>query len=106
MQTARKARPPKSKKADRTVESLLGKIAKGKDLLKRRKGANLFSQGEAADAIYFVQTGKVQLNVVSPQGKKALLAMMGPRDFLGEECLVENSRRTSTATTLEPSTVF
>jgi hypothetical protein len=40
-----------------------------------------------ADAIYFVQTGEVQLTVVSPQGKEAVLAMMGPRDFLGEEAL-------------------
>ena len=106
MQRTMKARARKSEKADLPVESLLGKIVKGKELLKRRKGAKLFSQGEEADAIYFIQTGKVQLTVVSPQGKKAVLAMMGPRDFLGEECLVGDSRRTSTATSLGPLTVF
>jgi CRP/FNR family cyclic AMP-dependent transcriptional regulator len=106
MQRTMKARAPKSEKADLTVESLLGKIVKGKDLLKRRKGAKLFSQGEEADAVYFVQTGKIKLTVVSPHGKKAVLAMMGPRDFLGEECLVGDSRRTSTATSMGPSTVF
>jgi CRP/FNR family cyclic AMP-dependent transcriptional regulator len=89
-----------------TAESLLAKIVKGKTLLKRRKGAKLFSQGDNADAIYFIQTGKVQLTVVSPQGKKAVLGSMGPRDFVGEECLVGDSRRTSTAKTLEPSQVF
>src|SRR5689334_25380994 len=93
----------KSEKADLRVGRLLGKIVQGKNLLKRQKGARLFSQGQAADAIYFVRTGKVQLTVVSPQGKKAVLGMMGPRDFLGEECLVGNSRRTSTATILVPS---
>src|SRR4030095_5775090 len=106
MQRTMKARARRSEKADLTVESLLGKIVKGKELLKRRKGAKLFSQGEEADAIYFIQTGKVQLTVVSPQGKKAVLGSMGPRDFVGEECLVGDSRRTSTAKTLEPSKVF
>jgi CRP-like cAMP-binding protein len=53
-----KARARKSEKADLTVESLLGKIVKGKGLLKRRKGAKLFSQGEEADAVYFIQTGR------------------------------------------------
>jgi CRP/FNR family transcriptional regulator, cyclic AMP receptor protein len=106
MQRTMKARARKSEKADLTVESLLEKIVKGKELLKRRKGTKLFSQGEEADAIYFIQTGKIQLTVVSPQGKKAVLAMMGPRDFLGEECLVGGSRRTSTATSLGPLTVF
>jgi CRP-like cAMP-binding protein len=106
MRRIRNAKALKFEKADLTVESLLGKILKGKALLKTRKGARLFSQGEEADAIYFIQTGKVQLTVVSPQGKKAVLGMMGPRDFLGEECLVGDSRRTSTAKTLEPSKVF
>jgi CRP/FNR family cyclic AMP-dependent transcriptional regulator len=106
MQRTMKARALKSEKADLILGGLLGKIVKGKDLLKCRKGAKLFSQGEEADAIYFIQTGKIQLTVVSPQGKKAVLAAMGPHDFLGEECLVGDSRRTSTATSLGPSTVF
>jgi CRP/FNR family transcriptional regulator, cyclic AMP receptor protein len=106
MKVARKARSLKSEKADFAVPSLLGKIVQGKALLEFSKGANLFRQGEEADAIYFIQTGKVRLTVASNQGKKAVLAMMGPRDFLGEECLVGDSRRTSTATCLEPSTVF
>src|ERR1700733_4755512 len=105
MQTTMKVRLA-TKKPARAVESLLGKIVKGKKLLKRRKGAKLFSQGEAADAIYFVQTGKIQLTVVSPQHKKVVMAMVGPHDFVGEECLVGDSLRTSTATALGPSTVF
>jgi CRP/FNR family transcriptional regulator, cyclic AMP receptor protein len=106
MQRTMRPRALKSAKAAITLDSLLRNIVEGKDLLKHRKGAKLFSQGEEADAIYFIQTGKVQLTVVSPQGKKAALAMMGPRDFLGEECLVGDSRRTSTATSLGSSTVF
>ena len=98
MQIARKTRALKSGKGDFAVARLLGKIVKGKALLNLLKGATLFRQGEEADAIYFIQKGKVRLSVVSKQGKKAILGVIGPRDFLGEECLVGDSRRTSTAT--------
>jgi CRP/FNR family cyclic AMP-dependent transcriptional regulator len=106
MQTARQVTAVKWATTKRALDSLLKNIVEGKDLLKLRSGAKLFSQGEEGDAIYFLQTGKVQLTVVSAQGKEAVLALLGPRDFLGEECLVGNSRRTSTATSLQPSTVF
>jgi CRP/FNR family cyclic AMP-dependent transcriptional regulator len=104
--TARKATTSNRKGRDLAMRALLAKIVKGKTLLKLPQDAALFSQGELADAIYFVQTGKVRLTVVSPQKKKAVLATMGPRDFLGEECLVDGARRTSTATTMDSSTVF
>ena len=106
MQRARKLTGLKSAKVNPSVESVLKNIVAGKKLVRLRKSAKLFSQGERADAIYFIQTGKVQLTVVSAQGKIAVLDTLGPRDFLGEECLVGNSRRTSTATSLQPSTVF
>jgi CRP-like cAMP-binding protein len=69
-------------------------------------GAKLFSQAEKSAAVFFVRTGKVQLTVVSPQGMKAVLAMLGPGDFVGEECLVRSSRRSSTATAMKASTAF
>jgi len=106
MQTTRKVAALKSAKNGSALERLLESIVDGKDLSNLRKGAKLFSQGEEADAIYFIQTGKVRVTVVSAQGKEAILATMGPGDFLGEECLVGHSLRTSTATSVEPSTVF
>ena len=106
MQRVRKLTGLKSAKVNPSVESVLENIVAGKDLVRLRKNAKLFSQGESADAIYFIQTGKVQITVVSAQGKRALLDTLGPRDFLGEGCLVGDSFRTSTATGLEPSTVF
>jgi CRP-like cAMP-binding protein len=106
MQTARKVTAVKPAKTNPTLDSLLKNVVERKDLLKLKNGAKLFSQGEEGDAIYFVQTGKVRLTAVSAQGREAVLAMLGPHDFLGEECLVGNSRRTSTATSLEPSTVL
>jgi len=85
---------------------LLETIAIGRDPLQFCEGSTLFSQGEDAEAIYFIQRGKVQLTTVSPQGMKAVLATKGSLDFLGEECLLGNSRRISTAIILEPSSVF
>jgi CRP/FNR family cyclic AMP-dependent transcriptional regulator len=105
MQGFRKTTRHRSAKADPFVESLLKNIAAGKDRLTLRKGAKLFSQGGEGDAIYFIETGKVELSVVSAHGKRAVLGTRGPRDFLGEECLVKGSRRTSTATSLGPATV-
>jgi len=106
MQRASKLTGLKSAKVNPSAESVLENIVAGKDLVRLRKNAKLFSQGEKADAIYFIQTGKVQITVVSAQGKRALLDTLGPRDFLGEGCLVGDSFRTSTATGLESSTVF
>jgi CRP/FNR family transcriptional regulator, cyclic AMP receptor protein len=106
MRTARKATALKSAKVNSSIKSVLENIVGGKDLLTLRKGGTLFSQGEGADAIYFIQTGKVQVTVVSPQGRIVVLGKLGPRDFLGEGCLAGESVRTSTATGLELSTVF
>ena len=62
--------------------------------------------GECADAIFFVQTGKLKITVISAYSKEVVIRMLGPDDFLGEECLVGASLRTCTATCLKASTVF
>jgi CRP/FNR family cyclic AMP-dependent transcriptional regulator len=63
-------------------------------------------QAEPADSIYFIQTGRIKIAVVSGAGKEAVLAMPGPHEFFGEGALVNQSLRVSSAETLEPSTVF
>ena len=91
---------------DPYVATLLEKIRAGKQQLRFRKGEKVFSQGDSADSIYFIQTGRIKISVVSAAGKEAVLAMPGPHDFFGEGSLVNQSLRVSTAETLEPSTVF
>src|SRR4026208_1976000 len=91
---------------DPYVSTLLKKIPVGKRELIFRQGEEIFPQGEPADAIYFIQTGRVKITVVSAGGKEAVLAMLGPHDFFGEGALVKQSLRVSTAKTLEPSIVF
>jgi len=88
------------------VTTLLEKISEGKRVMSFRKGDTVFSQGDAADAIYFVQAGRLKMTVISSAGKEAVLAMLGPHDFLGEGSLVGQSLRLSTATALEAATLF
>ncbi len=56
----------------------------------------VFSQGEAADSIFYIQEGKVKVTVVSSQGKEAVIAIMGQGDFVGEGCLAGQPLRIST----------
>jgi CRP-like cAMP-binding protein len=91
---------------DPYVATLLEKIKAGKQELTFQKGEKVFSQGDSADSIYFIQSGRIKISVVSAAGKEAVLAMPGPREFIGEGALVNQSLRVSTAETLEPSKVF
>jgi CRP-like cAMP-binding protein len=91
---------------DPYVMGLLENISDGKRILNIGTSETIFAQGDPADAIFFIESGKVKMSVVSPGGKEAVLVMLGPRNFLGEGSLVGQSRRISTATTLEPSILF
>src|SRR6185436_18792816 len=106
MKTTKRVIATRSTKLGPDLGNLLKQIVTGKRIVTLKTGAKLFSQGEKGTAVFFVKTGRVLLTVLSAQGMKATLATLGPRDFMGEECLVSSSRRTSTATTLKPSTVF
>jgi CRP/FNR family transcriptional regulator, cyclic AMP receptor protein len=65
----------------------LAKVGKGKTISKYRKDQIIFSQGQVADAIFYIQQGKVKLTVVSEQGKEAVVAILEPGQFFGEGCL-------------------
>jgi CRP/FNR family transcriptional regulator, cyclic AMP receptor protein len=65
----------------------------------------IFSQGDKADAMYYVQTGNVKLTVESQHGKKAVIAILRHGDFFGEGCLAKGSLRISTATAIQSSTI-
>jgi len=65
----------------------------------------IYSQGDAADAMFHIQHGSVKLAVASPRGKQAVIAILGPGDVFGEGCLVNRSLRKSTATAIQPSSI-
>jgi CRP/FNR family transcriptional regulator, cyclic AMP receptor protein len=98
---------PKSPKLDRYVDKMLEKVIEGKKVLNLRKNSTIFSQGAEANALYFIQSGRVKLTIAPVSGKEAvLLALLGPREFFGEGCLVGQSLRMSTAIATETSTLF
>jgi CRP/FNR family transcriptional regulator, cyclic AMP receptor protein len=65
----------------------------------------VFSQGDPANDIFYIQTGKVKLTVVSRQGKEAVLALLGPGDFFGEGCLAGQSVRMATASAMSECSI-
>jgi CRP-like cAMP-binding protein len=65
----------------------------------------IYSQGDAADAMFYIRNGNVKLAVASPRGKQAVIAILGPGDVFGEGCLVNKSLRMSTATAIQLSTI-
>jgi CRP-like cAMP-binding protein len=60
----------------------------------------IFSQGKPADAVFYIQNGKVKVTVVSEQGKEAVVAVLGPDEFCGEGCLTGQPLRLATATAM------
>lgn len=84
----------------------LTKVDCGKQILECRKKQALFSQGEAADAVFYILGGKVKLTVLSSKGKEAVIAILGQGEFVGESCLAGQLVRTAAATALEESTIM
>jgi CRP/FNR family cyclic AMP-dependent transcriptional regulator len=62
-------------------------IGEGRSVAKYERGQLIFRQGDAADAVFYVQNGKVQITVVSDQGKEGVIGMLEAGEFLGEGCL-------------------
>ena len=81
----------------------LDDIVEGKRPLRFKRKQRIYSQGDPADSVFFIEEGKAILTVVSSSGKEATLGVLHPGDFLGEGCLNEQPFRTHTATTWEPS---
>src|ERR1019366_2119293 len=67
---------------------------------------SVFSQGDPADAVFYVQSGKVKLTVVSKTGKEAVVAILPESSFFGEGCLAGQPIRMATARTIQPSTIL
>jgi CRP/FNR family transcriptional regulator, cyclic AMP receptor protein len=83
----------------------LAKVGNGKTHTEHSKNQKVFSQGDAAEAIFFIQKGKVKLTVVSQQGKEAVIAILGAGDFFGEGCLAGQTLRMSTVTTISECSI-
>jgi CRP/FNR family transcriptional regulator, cyclic AMP receptor protein len=87
------------------TQTFLTKVGGGKTILKAGKNHVLFSQGDAADAVFHILEGKVKITVVSAKGKEAVVAILENADFFGEACLTGQTVRTATATSMGDSTI-
>jgi CRP/FNR family transcriptional regulator, cyclic AMP receptor protein len=87
------------------TKSFLGRVGDGRSIGKYRKGQIVFSQGDAGDAVFYIQKGKAKLTVVSEQGKEAVIAILGTDDFFGEGCLAGQAQRIATVTTMTDSVI-
>ena len=87
--------------------AFLASAGAGRTIVDLKKGQSIFSQGDAATAVFYVQTGKIKLTVISKRGKEATIALLGAGNFLGEECIAAMQlQRVATATALTPSSLL
>jgi CRP/FNR family transcriptional regulator, cyclic AMP receptor protein len=74
----------------------LARVGKGKTISEFQKDEIVFSQGDAADAVFYIQKGRIKLTVISEQGKEAVVGILGPGQFFGEGCLNGHPVRVTT----------
>ena len=86
--------------------TFLAKVGHGKTTLQASKEQIIFSQGDASDAVFYVQAGRVKLTVLSQQGKEAVVGILEHGSFFGEGCLVGQLACMATATALNGSTIL
>ena len=82
-------------------KAFLSKVGTGKTILKFEKNQHVFEQGDAADAVFYIQKGNVKLTVLSEHGKEAVVGILEPGQFFGEGCLNGHPLRIATTTAME-----
>jgi CRP/FNR family cyclic AMP-dependent transcriptional regulator len=86
--------------------AFLAKVGDGRSIGKYRKDQIVFSQGDPADAVFYVQRGRVKVAVTSDQGKEAVVAMLGAGEFFGEGCLAGQPLRIATVSAMLDSAIM
>ncbi len=102
---------PKTTKKQKGVASFdpqvfLATVGAARTITECPKDYKIFSQGDPADAVFYIQQGRVKLKVISKQGKEAVIAILGMGDFLGEACLIGQTVCLMTATVIAPSFIL
>jgi CRP/FNR family transcriptional regulator, cyclic AMP receptor protein len=102
------AKPTKKQKAMDSFDPqvFLATVGLARTITECPKDYKIFSQGDPADAVFYIQKGRVKLKVISKQGKEAVIAILDAGDFLGEACLIGQTVCLVTATAIAPSFVL
>jgi CRP/FNR family transcriptional regulator, cyclic AMP receptor protein len=98
--------PRKKPKASFDLKSFLAKADGGKTIATFRNKGRIFRQGDEADAIFYIQNGRVKLTVVSKHGKEAVIALLTEGHFFGEGCLAGQLVRMATAVAMSSCSVM
>ncbi|OFV87862.1 MAG: Crp/Fnr family transcriptional regulator [Acidobacteria bacterium RBG_16_68_9] len=88
------------------AQAFLDSAGVARKVVEFRRAQTIFAQGDPAKTVMYIQLGGVKLSVISKTGKEAVVAIMGPGQFLGEGCLAGQSTRMGTATAMTPSTLL
>jgi len=106
------SRAPKSRPAKRNTKRKTAKVplfdpaaflataGVGRDISTYSKKEVLFAQGDDADAVFYIKKGRVKVAVLSKDGKEAVIALLGPDEFVGEGCLLGQPKRLATASAI------
>jgi CRP/FNR family transcriptional regulator, cyclic AMP receptor protein len=86
-------------------KAFLAKVGEGRSIVRHRKGEMVFSQGDPADAVFYIQKGKAKVSVVSEHGKEAVVAILGANDFFGEACLAGQARRVAAVSAMTDAVI-
>ena len=78
-------------------QSFLASVGTGKSIVRYQQAQPIFRQGDAADAVFYIHAGKVQITVVSEQGKEGVIGVLEPGEFFGEGCLAGQPLHMATA---------
>ncbi len=78
----------------------LSKVSGGRAIADYRKDQIVYRQGDPADSVFYIRSGKVKKTVVSEQGKEAVVALLGTGDFVGEGCLTGQPLRLATVSAM------
>ena len=88
------------------MASLLARLyVYGRSIVRYLKNQVIFAQGDAADAVFHIQKGKLKVTVVSDRGKEAMAAILGPDEFFGEACMAGQLQRLVTVTAMTEAVV-
>ena len=87
-------------------KSFLAMVGEGRSLGRYRKGQIVFSQGDPADEVFYIQKGKVKVTVISERGKEAVVAILAADEFFGEGCLAGQAQRIATVAAIADSVIM
>jgi CRP/FNR family cyclic AMP-dependent transcriptional regulator len=103
--TPRKARARPGNVKSFNPKLFLTRVATGRTVLEYEENGRIYSQGEPASAVFFIQRGRVKLTVLSRQGKEAVIGILGGGDFFGEGCLAGQATRMASAAAMSACSI-